>query len=139
MFSKWLLTLTQALCTLHTRAKLQKCLGIVKGKKNKNNKNNNEGGRVRVFGSVVCLGKVVKGYNVGFPVKKWFLPLYLVYIPNSVKLPLTRSLCFTPIPPSNATDFDLPKPRPAVSQESQSFHLVNTKVNTLQGGKTVEA
>lgn len=63
MFSKRLLTLTQALSTLHTRARLQKCLGVVKGKnKNKNNKTKmREGGRMRVFGSVVCLGKVVKG------------------------------------------------------------------------------
>lgn len=61
MFSKRLLTLTQALCTLHTRARLQKFLGVVKGK-NKNKKTKmREGGRMRVFGSVVCLGKVVKG------------------------------------------------------------------------------
>ena len=61
MFSKRLLTLTQALCTLHTRARLQKCLGIVKGKKRQKRQNKNEGGRMRVFGSVVCLDKVVKG------------------------------------------------------------------------------
>lgn len=45
MFSKRLLTLTQALYTLHTLARLQKCLGIVKGKKKQKQQNKNEGER----------------------------------------------------------------------------------------------
>ena len=63
MFSKRLLTLTQALSTLHTRARLQKCLGVVKGKnKNKNNKTKmREGGRMRVFGSGKVLVRSSKG------------------------------------------------------------------------------
>lgn len=57
---------------------------------------------------------------MGFPVKKWFLPLYCIIMLKQCEAAPKAFFVFYP----NATikcEFDLPKPRPAVSQERQSF------------------